>query len=179
VTAVPGGGLDVPIYILGSSLFGAQVAAALGLPFAFASHFAATLMLPAVELYRTTFRPSRTLDQPYVMLGVNVVAADSDDEARFLATSGRQAFASLRQGMPIKLPPPSKAFEKDVVPVDWMRLEAATAISLVGCPDAIESGLRALASRLRPDEIIVVSHIYDHSARVRSYEIVADAGARV
>jgi luciferase family oxidoreductase group 1 len=179
VKAVPGGGLEIPIYILGSSLFGAQVAAAFGLPFAFASHFAATLMLPAVELYRTTFRPSKTLDKPYVMLGVNVVAADLDDEARLLATSGRQAFTSLRQGMPIKLPPPNKEFEKDVVPVDWIRLEEATAISFVGSAQTIESGLRTFTSRLMPDELIVVSHIYDHSARVRSYEIVAEVGARV
>jgi luciferase family oxidoreductase group 1 len=179
VRAVPGGGLDVPIYILGSSLFGAQVAAAFGLPFAFASHFAASLMLPAVELYRTAFRPSKTLDKPHLILGVNVVAAATDDEARFLATSGRQAFASLRLGRPIALPPPSREFEKDIVPVDWIRLEEATAISFVGSADTIESGLRTLISRLTPDEIIVVSHIYDHAARVRSYEIVAQVGTRL
>src|SRR4029453_9884820 len=132
VNAVPGGGLNVPIYILGSSLFGAQVAAAFGVPFAFASHFAAQLMVPAVELYCPTFRTSTPLDKPYVILGVNIVAADSDDEARFLAPSGRQAFASLRRGMPIALPPPNSEFEKDVVPVDWTRLEEATAISFVG-----------------------------------------------
>ena len=179
VNAVPGGGLNVPIYILGSSLFGAQVAAAFGVPFAFASHFAAQLMVPAVELYCTTFRTSTTLDRPYVILGVNIVAADSDDEARFLATSGRQAFASLRRGMPIALPPPNSEFEKDVVPVDWTRLEEATAISFVGSADTIESGLRTLMTRMSPDEIIVVSHIYDHPARVRSYEIVAEVGARL
>ena len=179
VNAVPGGGLNVPIYILGSSLFGAQVAAAFGVPFAFASHFAAQLMVPAVELYCTTFRTSTTLDRPYVILGVNIVAADSDDEARFLATSGRQAFASLRRGMPIALPPPNSEFEKDVVPVDWARLEEATAISFVGAADTIESGLRTFITRMAPDEIIVVSHIYDHAARVRSYEIVAEVGARL
>jgi luciferase family oxidoreductase group 1 len=179
VNAVPGGGLNVPIYILGSSLFGAQVAGAFGVPFAFASHFAAQLMVPAVELYCTTFRTSTTLDRPYVILGVNIVAADSDDEARFLATSGRQAFASLRRGMPIALPPPNSEFEKDVVPVDWTRLEEAAAISFVGAANTIESGLRTFITRMAPDEIIVVSHIYDHAARVRSYEIVAEVGARL
>jgi luciferase family oxidoreductase group 1 len=169
----------VPIYILGSSLFGAQVAAAFGLPFGFASHFAASLMLPAVELYRTTFRPSKTLDKPHLILGVNVVAAATDDEARFLATSVRQAIASLRQGRPIALPPPSREFEKDIVPVDWIRLEEATAISFVGSADTIASGLRTFMSRLAPDEIIVASHIYDHAARVRSYEIVAEVGAQI
>jgi luciferase family oxidoreductase group 1 len=179
VKAVPGGGLNVPIFILGSSLFGAQVAAAFGLPFAFASHFAASLMVPAVELYRSAFRASAALDEPYVMLGVNIVAADSDDEAKFLATSGREAFASLRRGMPIALPPPNKDFEKDIVPVDWDHLEEATSISFVGAADTIESGLRTFASRLVPDELIVVSHIYDHGARVRSYEIVAGVGGRL
>ena len=179
VKAVPGTGLDVPIYILGSSLFGAQVAAAFGLSFAFASHFAATLMIPAVELYRSTFRPSPSLDQPYVILGANVVAADSDDEARLLATSGRQAFSSLRQGRPIALPPPNREFEKDIAPVDWIRLEEASTISFVGAADTIEVGLRTFISRLKPEEIIVVSHIYDHAARVRSYEIVAEVGERL
>src|SRR6476619_25797 len=123
VRAVPGSGLSVPIYILGSSLFGAQVAAALGLPFAFASHFAATMMIPAVEIYRERFRQSSQLGHPYVILGVNIVAADTDDEARFLGSSGRQAFTSLLAGIPIQLPPPSREWEKEVVPFDPARLE--------------------------------------------------------
>ena len=177
VNAIPGRGLDIPIFILGSSLFGAQVAAAFGLPFAFASHFAAAQMLQAVEIYRSSFRASGHLEQPYVMLGVNVVAADTDDEARFLATSGRQAFASLRRGMPTTLPPPNREFEQEIAPVDWIRLEDAQSISFVGAPGTITAGLRTLISRMAPDELIVVSHIYDPAARVRSYEIVAQSAA--
>jgi luciferase family oxidoreductase group 1 len=176
VSAVPGRGLDVPIYILGSSLFGAQVAAALGLPFAFASHFAAAQMIPAVEIYRANFRPSPTHAVPYLMLGINIVAADSDDEARLLATSGRQAFASLRRGMPIPLPPPNREFEKEIEPVNWIRLEEAQSISFVGAPATIDDGLRTFVSLMSPDELIVVSHIYDHAARLRSYEITAQVG---
>jgi len=175
VRAVPGAGLSVPIYILGSSLFGAQVAAALGLPFAFASHFAATMMMPAVEIYRERFRPSPQLEQPYVILGVNIVAAESDADARFLGSSGRQAFTSLRAGTPIQLPPPSREWEKEVVPFDPARLEGAPSISIVGSADTVRDGLRAFVERMTPDEVIVVSHIYDHAARLRSYEIVAAA----
>jgi luciferase family oxidoreductase group 1 len=176
VRAVPGSGLRVPIYILGSSLFGAQVAAALGVPFAFASHFAAQQMIPAVDIYRSRFTasPVAQIDRPRVMLGVNIVAADTDEEARFLASSGRQAFTSLRAGTPIRLPPPSREWEKAVEPFDPSRLETAPAVSMVGSPQTIGAGLTAFVERMRPDELIVVSHIYDHAARVRSYEIVAD-----
>jgi luciferase family oxidoreductase group 1 len=173
VRAVPGAGLHVPIYILGSSLFGAQVAAALGLPFAFASHFAAAQMIPAIDIYRARFKPSGELARPYVMLGVNIVAAGTDADARFLASSGREAFTSLRAGTPIQLPPPSREWEKDVVSFDAARLETLPSISMVGSPDTIRGGLGAFVDRMRPDELIVVSHIYDHAARVRSYEIVA------
>jgi luciferase family oxidoreductase group 1 len=174
VKAVPGIGLTVPIYILGSSLFGAQVAAALGLPFAFASHFAAMQMIPAVEIYRARFQPSGQLDRPHVILGVNIVAADTDDGARLLASSGRQAFASLRAGMPIKLPPPNREWEKDVAAFDASRIEGAQSVSFVGSPQTIGRDMRSFVDLLTPDELIVVSHIYDHAARLRSYEIVAD-----
>ena len=173
VRAVPGAGLEIPLYILGSSLFGAQVAAALGLPFAFASHFAAPLMLRAIELYRGTYRPSARHPQPYLILGVNVVAADSDDEARLLATSGRQAFASLRRGMPITLPPPSAEFEREVVPFGTIPLEEVQSVSMVGAPATVRVGLDAFMDRTRPDELIVVSQIFEHPARLRSYEILA------
>jgi luciferase family oxidoreductase group 1 len=176
VKAVPGAGLTVPIYILGSSLFGATVAAALGLPFAFASHFAATQLIPAVETYRSRFQSSGQIDKPYVILGVNIVAADTDDKAKWLASSGRQAVTSLRAGMPIQLPPPSREWEKDVVPFDARRLEALQSVSIVGSAETVRSGLRVFATRMQPDELIVVSHIYDHTARLRSYEIVADIG---
>jgi luciferase family oxidoreductase group 1 len=177
VRAVPGAGLSIPLFILGSSLFGAQVAAVFGLPFAFASHFAAMEMTRAVELYRSRFKPSAENREPYVILGVNAVAADTDDQARLLATSGRQAFASLRAGMPIALPPPSHEWEKDVVPFDPRSVEGIQSVSFVGSLDTTRRDMRAFVDRMQPDELIVVSHIYDHAARVRSYEIVADAAA--
>ncbi len=174
VRAVPGSGLNIPIWILGSSLFGAQVAAMMGLPFAFASHFAAAQMMQAIAIYRDRFRPG-IIDQPQVMLGVNVVAADTDEEAKFLATSGRQAFANLRRGMPTTLPPPNKDFEKEVVPFRGIRLEEVQSVSIVGSPDTVRTDLSDFVERTQADELIVVSHIYDHRARLRSYELLPRA----
>jgi luciferase family oxidoreductase group 1 len=175
VRAIPGAGLNVPIYILGSSLFGAQVAAALGLPFAFASHFAAQQLIPAVEIYRERFKvsPVAQIDRPYLILGVNVVAAETDADARFLASSGRQAFISLRAGTPIRLPPPSREWEKEVVSFDPEKLESVQSVSIVGSRETVRSGMDAFCERMQPDEVMVVSHIYDHAARRRSYELVA------
>jgi luciferase family oxidoreductase group 1 len=171
VHAVPGAGLRVPIWILGSSTFGAEVAAALGLPFAFASHFAPAMLFDAIGIYRERFRPSAQLAAPYVMLGVNVVAADTDDEARFLASSGRQSFASLRSGRPIQLPPPSKEWERDLRDAgDPLR---RSRVSFVGAPGTVAAGMREFVRRTQADELMVVSHIYDQSARLRSYEIAA------
>jgi len=171
VHAVPGEGLDIPIWILGSSTFGAQVAAALGLPFAFASHFAPALLFEATRIYRERFRPSARLAEPYVMLGVNVVAADTEGEARLLASSGRQSFASLRAGRPIQLPPPSKEWERDPAePADPLQ---RTRVSFVGDADAVGQQMRDFVVLTHADELIVVSHIYDHGARLRSYEIAA------
>ena len=177
VRAVPGAGLNVPLYILGSSTFGAQVAATLGLPFAFASHFAPAQMMQALQIYRSTFRPSLQLAQPYAILGVNVVAAETDEEARFLATSGREAFANLRRGMPTTLPPPNRAFEKEILPFGGVPVEEVTSIAMVGSPATVLEGVRRFSALTAPDELIVVSHIYDHGARVRSFEIAAEAGA--
>jgi luciferase family oxidoreductase group 1 len=174
VQAVPGAGLRVPIYILGSSLFGAQVAAAFGLPFAFASHFAPMQMMQAIDVYRRQFRASGALARPYVMLGVNVVAAGTDEEARFLASSGREAFASLRRGMPVPLPPPSREYEKDVVPFGRIPLHEVTSVAMVGSRATVEEGLSRFVEDTGADELIVVSHIYDHAARVRSCEITAE-----
>ena len=175
VKAVPGTGLHVPIYILGSSLFGAQVAAMLGLPFAFASHFAPASLTQALDVYRSSFRPSAMgRGTPYVILGVNVVAAETDAEARFLASSGRQAFANLRRGMPTTLPPPSREFEKDVVAFGQMPLREVTSIAMVGAPGTVRAGLETFVRDTAADEIMIVSHIYDHAARVRSYEIATD-----
>ena len=171
VRAVPGEGLEVPIWILGSSTFGAQVAAALGLPFAFASHFAPALLFEATRIYRERFTPSARLIEPYVMLGVNVVAAESDDEARFLASSGRQSFASLRAGHPIQLPPPSKEWERGPTePEDPLQ---RTRVSFVGSAGAVAAQMRDFVARTQADELIVVSHVHDHAARLRSYEIAA------
>jgi luciferase family oxidoreductase group 1 len=169
VRAVPGAGLRVPIWILGSSLFGAQVAAGLGLPFSFASHFAPAMLHDAIAIYRDRFKPSEFLDHPHVMLGVNVVAADSDAEARFLASSGRQSFASLRSGRPIPLPPPSQ---------EWARDSDAdpsnpTRVSFVGAPATIAPQIAAFVEQTAADELIIVSHIYEHAARLRSYELAA------
>lgn len=177
VRAVPGAGLAVPIYILGSSLFGAQVAATLGLPFAFASHFAPAYMMQALQVYRSEFRASHQLARPYAILGVNVIAADTDDEARFLASSGRQSMTSLRRGVPIELPPPSREYAKDVVPFGSVPLEQAHSIAMVGAKATIVDGLRRFIEQTAADELMIVSHIYDHAARVRSFEIVADARA--
>lgn len=169
VIAVPGAGLRVPIWILGSSLFGAQVAAALGLPFAFASHFAPQMLHEAIGIYRERFTPSRHSPQPYVMLGVNIVAAGTDAEARFLASSGRQSFASLRAGRPIPLPPPSKEWERDRS--DPGDPSHQTRVSFVGAIDTIRDQIYKFIAQTQADELIVVSHIYDHQARLRSYEL--------
>ena len=171
VQAVPGAGSDVPIWILGSSTFGAQVAAELGLPFSFASHFAPALMFEALTLYREGFKPSGRLARPRVMLGVNVVAAETDAEARFLASSGRQSFASLRSGRPIKLPPPSKEWQKD--PSDPSDSQQSPRVSFVGSERTIAAPMGEFIERTGADELIIVSHIHDHTARLRSYEIAA------
>ena len=169
VRAVPGAGLRVPIWILGSSLFGAQVAAALGLPFSFASHFAPQLLHDAIRVYRDRFTPSEHSQTPYLMLGVNIVAADTDAEARFLASSGRQSFANLRAGRPTTLPPPSKEWERD--PADRTDAANLTRVSFVGAPDTIRDHMREFIAATGADELIAVSHIYDHAARLRSYEL--------
>ncbi|MDH4063823.1 MAG: LLM class flavin-dependent oxidoreductase [Acidobacteriota bacterium] len=171
VRAVPGAGLQVPIWILGSSTFGAQVAAALGLPFAFASHFAPDLLFDALDIYRRRFEPSEQLARPFVMLGANVVAAETDDEARFLASSGRQAFASLRAGQPIQLPPPSMSWTRGAD--EPAHPAERTRVSFVGTAEKVAVAMRDFVRQTDADELIVVSHIYDHAARLRSYELTA------
>ena len=174
VRAVPGAGLRVPIWILGSSLVGAQVAASLGLPFAFASHFAPQMLHEAIGIYRNRFTPSEHSRTPYVMLGVNVVAADTDADARFLASSGRQSFAALRAGRPIPLPPPSKEWERD--PGDRSDPSNQTRVSFVGAPDTIRNQIKEFVAATEADELIVVAHIYEHAARLRSYELASNLG---
>ncbi len=177
--AVPGAGLDVPIWILGSSTYGAQLAAALGLPYAFASHFAPAQMGDAMAIYRERFRPSEQLAAPYVMLGVNVFAADTDAEARRLFTSLQQAFVNLRSGRPGKLPPPVDDFYTRLEPRWRAMLDSALACSVVGGPETVRQGLQAFADRTGADELMVTAQIFDHAARRRSYEILAGLHAEM
>jgi luciferase family oxidoreductase group 1 len=174
VRAVPGGGLNVPLWILGSSLFGAQVAAALGLPFAFASHFAPAMMMQATSIYRARFQPSAQLDRPYVMLGFNVFAAESDAEARIVATSMQQAFVNLRSGRPTPLPPPMEGYESGLPAPAKALLADVLNCSAIGSPETVRRALLEFIDRTRPDELMITSQIFDHSARLRSYEITAD-----
>ena len=173
VRAVPGAGLDVPVWILGSSLFGAQLAAALGLPYAFASHFAPAALFPALELYRAQFRPSERLARPYVMLGVNVFAADTGESAARLFTSLQRAFINLRRGHPAPLPPPDDTLEERLTPTDRAGIAEMLACSVVGAPDTVRRGLEAFVARTGADELMLTSQIYDPAARVRSYELTA------
>jgi luciferase family oxidoreductase group 1 len=175
VRAVPGAGLHVPIWILGSSLYGAQLAAGFGLPYAFASHFAPQEMEQAIALYRARFKPSDELAEPYVMLGLNVFAADTDEEARFLFSSHQQAFVNLRSGRPGRLPPPVEGFEETLDPQWRALLNQMLACRIVGSPEKVRQGLKAFVERTGTNEIIVTGQIYDHEARKRSFEIAAKA----
>ena len=176
VQAVPGTGLNVPIWILGSSLFGAQLAAILGLPYAFASHFAPAAMMQAIEVYRERFEPSEQLASPYVMLGFNVFAADTDTEAKRLKSSAQQSTLNLRRGLPGPLPPPVDNLEEGLSAPERALLDQAHECSVTGAPDTIREGLAAFIDRTGADELMVSSHIFDHDARLRSFEITAEAG---
>ena len=175
VRAVPGEGLDIPIWILGSSLFGAQLAAMLGLPYAFASHFAPQMMMEAIALYRERFEPSDQLDKPYVMLGFNAIVADSDEQAELLATSVQQAFVALRTGHPTKLPPPKPGYA-DALPMEARAiLRSVLSASAIGSPETARRKLDEFVQRTKPDELIVTAQIHDHQARLRSYELLMQA----
>jgi len=174
VRAVPGTGLHVPIWILGSSFYGAQLAAALGLPYSFASHFAPAVLMQAIEVYRTRFQPSEQLATPYVMLGFNVFAADTDEEARYLRSSAQQSILNSRRGHPSRLPPPVEDFESRLSPPEIALLREAHACSVAGSPETVRKGLEAFIAQTEADEIMVSSHIFDHAARLRSFEIVAE-----
>ncbi|MDP1954606.1 MAG: LLM class flavin-dependent oxidoreductase [Polaromonas sp.] len=173
VRAVPGNGLKVPMWILGSSLFGAQLAAQLGLPFAFASHFAPGQMMQAVEIYRSRFQPSAQLARPYVMLGFNVFAADSDEQAQLLATSWQQAFVNLRSGRPAQLPPPLAAYADRLEPAARAMLDQVLSCSAIGAPPTVRRQLQAFVDRTGADELMITSQIFEHKARLRSYELTA------
>ncbi len=173
VRAVPGQGAKVPVWILGSSLFGAQLAAMLGLPYAFASHFAPQQMMDAIAVYRERFRPSEQLDKPYVMLGFNVIAADDDETAAVLATSQQQAFVALRSGRPMQLPPPKPGYLEALEPPYRALLDSVLSCSAIGAPSTVKAGVEAFLERTGADELMVTSQVHDHAARLRSYEILA------
>jgi len=173
VVATPGAGTRVPLWILGSSLFGAQLAALLGLPYAFASHFAPEALLPALEVYRERFEPSSQLDAPHVMVAANVIAADTDEEARRLFTSLQQSFTNIHRNRRGKLPPPIDDIDAYWLPEEQARASAMLARSYVGAPETVRAGLEAFVAETAADELIVASAIWDHAARLRSYELLA------
>jgi luciferase family oxidoreductase group 1 len=174
VQAVPGAGLDIPIWLLGSSSYSAQLAGHLGLPFAFAGQFSPDYMLTALQLYRETFRPSANLFAPYAMVGVNVFAAPTDDEALYLATSQQQMHLGLVRGRPGKLPPPVESMDDSWLPHERMSVESMLRASIIGNPASVKEKLQAFLDTTQADEIIINTMVYDHAARVRSYDIVAD-----
>lgn len=173
VRAVPGAGTQVPVWILGSSLFGAQLAAHLGLPYAFASHFAPAMLAEAVRAYRAAFQPSQWLDAPHFMMAAGVFAADTDEEAAFLRSSQMLAFARLRTGRPGLLPPPTHDIAAEIPAPVLAQVEQAFSVSAVGAPDTLRQQLQGLIDAYTPDEIIITTAIHDHQARIRSLELAA------
>lgn len=175
VLAVPGRGLQVPVWILGSSTFGAQLAAHLGLPYAFASHFAPQQLMPALRIYRETFKPSAQLARPYAMAGFNIFAADDEAQAHLLASSWQQSFVNLRSGRPGRLPPPVTGYRERIGPSENMLLDSVLSCAAIGTKETVRAGLQDFMDRTGVQEVIVASGIYDHAARLRSYEIAAEA----
>ncbi|WP_295531804.1 LLM class flavin-dependent oxidoreductase [uncultured Pseudacidovorax sp.] len=175
VLAVPGRGLQVPVWILGSSTFGAQLAAHLGLPYAFASHFAPQQLMPALRIYRETFKPSAQLAKPYAMAGFNIFAADDEAQAHLLASSWQQSFVNLRSGRPGRLPPPVAGYRERIGPSENMLLDSVLSCAAIGTRETVRAGLQDFVDRTGVQEVIVASGVYDHAARLRSYEIAAEA----
>lgn len=173
VRAVPGAGLSVPIWLLGSSLFSAQLAGMLSLPFAFASHFAPDMLMQALATYREHFRPSEQLQKPYAMVAANVIAAESDEEARRLFTSLQQQFVNLRRGTPGLLPPPIDRIESYASSPELANVHRALARSYIGTPETVREGLEGFLRETGADELLVTAQIHDHKARLRSFELVA------
>jgi len=175
VRAVPGAGIEVPVWLLGSSLFSATLSAKLGLPFAFASHFAPTAMDEALAIYRREFQPSKRLQQPYAMLALNVIGADGEAEARRLFTTQQQSFVRLRRGEPGLIPPPVADIEAFWTPQEKAGVEQALACTVLGDVDGVRRGIAAFVERHRPDELLITANVFDHAARLRSYAIAAQA----
>ncbi len=178
IRANPGEGQEVPVWILGSSTYGAQLAAHLGLPYAFASHFAPSEMMSAIRIYRETFRPSARLEKPYLMLGYNVFAAETDEAARLLFSSVQQAFVNLRTGKPGKLPPPRPGYVETLGEGERAMIGQALACSAVGSPATVRAAIDAFVATTGADELMITSQIWDHGARVRSLELLAAAMAQ-
>lgn len=175
VRAVPGQGTYVPVWILGSSLYGAQLAAHFGLPYAFASHFAPTLLEQALAMYRSEFKPSSYLEKPYVMVAAGVCAADTDEHAAYLRTSQMLGFARLRTGMPGKLPLPVDDINTEISPQVRAYVEEALSCSATGSAETIDRQLRAIVDKYKPDELMVTGMIHNHVARMHSFKLAADA----
>jgi len=181
VQAVPGAGIDVEAWVLGSSLFGAQLAASLGLPYAFASHFAPAALDEALAVYRARFKPSPRLAKPHVMLALNVVAADTDEEAGRLFTTQQQAFVNLRRGRPGLVPPPlasANAIDDFCTPAERIGVDAALSCAVIGAPATVRAGMRAFVDRHRPDELLLTANVFDHAARLRSFALAMEAWKR-
>ncbi len=174
IKATPGAGADIQLYILGSSLYGAQVAAALGLPYAFASHFAPQSLDEALKIYRDQFRPSAVLDTPYVMAAFNIIAADTDEEAEYLATSMQQSFVRLRTGNPGQMPPPVRGYRDTLGTQGNAILDSVLSASAIGGPEKVREKVAAFVARTDADELVVASSIFDHDARKKSLEIAAE-----
>jgi luciferase family oxidoreductase group 1 len=175
VQAVPGAGLEVPVWLLGSSLFSARLSAAMGLPFAFASHFAPDAMDEALTLYRRDFKPSARLQQPHAMLALNVVAADNSADAKRLFTTQQQSFVNLRRGRPGLIPPPIDDIEAFWNPIEKAGVAQALACAVVGDAVEVREGIAAFIERHRPDELMLTANVFEHSARLRSFELAAQA----
>ena len=171
---MPAAGTEVPLWILGSSTFGAQLAAELGLPYAFASHFAPDLLMPALEIYRSRFKPSEQLARPYAMVGVNIIAAETDDEARRLATTQQMSFSNIFRGARGLSQPPIDDIESYWSPVEKAQAMRMLARSIVGSPGTVRAGVEALVAETGADELMIVSDVYDHAARLRSFQLIAD-----
>ena len=178
IQAVPAAGTQVPLWILGSSTYGAMAAAELGLPYAFASHFAPQQLLQALEVYRARFKPSAELAQPYAMVGVNIICADSDDQARRLATSQQVSWVERFRGARILTRPPIDDIEQYWTPAEKAQVMEMLAVSIVGSPATVSAGIDQLVARTGANELIVVSDVYDHRARLRSFELIAGAARR-
>jgi luciferase family oxidoreductase group 1 len=175
IQAVPAAGTEVPLWILGSSNFGAMLAAELGLPYAFASHFSPEMLLPALDIYRRRFKPSEQLAQPYAMVGVNIIAADSDAEARRLATTQQMSFTNLHRGDLGLSQPPIDDIDSYWSPAEKAQASRMLARSIIGSPETVRAGIAALITETGADELIVVSDIFDHKTRLRSFELIAEA----